>query len=451
VTTSRKLSPFDSKRGGTLLCGLGLALVLTPSLLAAAAGVECLAAAFWVWARAADDAGEQVTRWGWLRRPATALWLAVAIHAAFPALEHGGLPPEGGPVAMARWVEAIAVLWAGLELLAALPLARRYSDLPGPWVALRPWFPVVLPTAGFLVLWQQSPHWIEVDLTRRAAEPLLLLTAALAALRAFARRQWTASLRWLVVSDSALAALLVAHPVSHAPGVSLLLWLGATGGHAFLLAGELRGASTRRGPFVTRLWIAASWSALTLLTWPVLLAVGAEAHGGARALTVAAAAFTAALAAWVTASRLVEAPERRSLMRARPAVSVTQLAAIAVLATGPVALAIAWWAGFEPPWHASLLAILPSVAGGGAALLARRRPVGAVWDGLRALGQRAPAAASWAFRLVVGLERRLVGLLAVVARAVTAPMHDLHTGDAQEYLLFLVGLGVLALVLPLLQ
>ena len=36
-------------------------------------------------------------------------------------------------------------------------------------------------------------------------------------------------------------------------------------------------------------------------------------------------------------------------------------------------------------------------------------------------------------------------------RGATSPLHDLHTGDAQEYLLFLVGLGVLALVLPLLQ
>ena len=32
-----------------------------------------------------------------------------------------------------------------------------------------------------------------------------------------------------------------------------------------------------------------------------------------------------------------------------------------------------------------------------------------------------------------------------------APLRDLHTGDAQEYLLFLVGLAVLALVLPLLR
>jgi hypothetical protein len=32
-----------------------------------------------------------------------------------------------------------------------------------------------------------------------------------------------------------------------------------------------------------------------------------------------------------------------------------------------------------------------------------------------------------------------------------APSRDLHTGDAQEYLLFLIGLSVVALFLPLLR
>jgi len=45
----------------------------------------------------------------------------------------------------------------------------------------------------------------------------------------------------------------------------------------------------------------------------------------------------------------------------------------------------------------------------------------------------------------------VLGALRRAIRAMTGPLHDLHTGDAQEYLLFLVGLAVLAVVLPLLR
>ena len=38
-----------------------------------------------------------------------------------------------------------------------------------------------------------------------------------------------------------------------------------------------------------------------------------------------------------------------------------------------------------------------------------------------------------------------------IARALGAPARDLHSGDAQEYLLFLVGVAVLALLLPVLR
>jgi hypothetical protein len=44
-----------------------------------------------------------------------------------------------------------------------------------------------------------------------------------------------------------------------------------------------------------------------------------------------------------------------------------------------------------------------------------------------------------------------VGFVSWVGEMAIAPSRDLHTGDAQEYLLFLVGLSVLALVLPLLR
>ena len=70
---------------------------------------------------------------------------------------------------------------------------------------------------------------------------------------------------------------------------------------------------------------------------------------------------------------------------------------------------------------------------------------------MNTFGRVGPALAGAAYRWVVGVERRLIALLGGVLRAVVSTLHDLHTGDAQEYLLFLVGVGVLALILPLLQ
>jgi hypothetical protein len=66
------------------------------------------------------------------------------------------------------------------------------------------------------------------------------------------------------------------------------------------------------------------------------------------------------------------------------------------------------------------------------------------------LGRLARAAARTVFRLVIALEQRVVAIVFGFVRTLVSPLRDLHTGDAQEYLLFLVGLTVLALVLPLL-
>src|SRR5439155_15220902 len=143
----------DPRRVGIALCTLGVALLWVPSLLAAALGLELVAAAFWWWGRADEDAPEQVDRWSWVRRPATALWLAFAIHATFPILAGGHPPPLAGRGALAllargampgslgmfRLIESAAVAWAGLELLAALPLVRAFSDLPGPFLGVRIW------------------------------------------------------------------------------------------------------------------------------------------------------------------------------------------------------------------------------------------------------------------------------------------------------------------------
>ncbi|HET7226335.1 MAG TPA: hypothetical protein VFK69_11550, partial [Candidatus Eisenbacteria bacterium] len=88
----RTISATDRRLGrhvGALLCVAALALLAARALVWSALGLELLAAAFWWWARAASDADRQLARWGWLRRPPGALWLATAIVAAVPAGMHG--------------------------------------------------------------------------------------------------------------------------------------------------------------------------------------------------------------------------------------------------------------------------------------------------------------------------------------------------------------------------
>jgi hypothetical protein len=57
----------DARTVGAVMCITGLTLLLWPSLLAAALGVELLAGAFWWWARAAGIPRTD-WRWSWLRR-----------------------------------------------------------------------------------------------------------------------------------------------------------------------------------------------------------------------------------------------------------------------------------------------------------------------------------------------------------------------------------------------
>lgn len=437
---------LDARLGGAILCALGLALLVPDSLASSALAIELLAAAFWLWARAAEDSREQVVRWAWLRRPAMALWLAAAIHAAFPEL-HAAVAIRRNVAMLAPW-EAAAVTWAGLELLAALPLTRPFSDLPGPLLSIRPWLPVILPAAGFVVLWKHASHAFGVPGVQRLAILLLLITATLAALRALARQKWTASLRWLVVTDSALAALAVATRTIPAE-TTFLLWLAACGGHAFLLAGELRGSFPRRGPAITRLWRAASWTALAGLSWTVLIAVASVK--GSRLLYYAVTAIPVTLISWISVGRMLVAPERRMLPRWNPPLLIARAVALLVLTLTPAVLVRAWRAGFEPPLHASVLALAPAVLGGLLALAAQQGQARPFWSTLGRLGAGAPTMAGALFRLVVGIERRLIAILVALVRALSVPLHDLHTGDAQEYLLFLVGLAVLALTAPLLQ
>lgn len=425
---------------GAVLALGGFALLWVPRLWTAALGIEMFAAAFWVWSRVADDAREQVQRWAWLRRPATAMWLATAAHGVAGAL---GMSPHGvtgGSVGALGHLESFAVIWAALELLAALPVARPYADLPGPLLSVGPWLPAALPAAGFALLWRQREHWMHVATLREIATVLLIVTAWLGALRALSRRPWTSGLRWLLVSDSALAGVLIALGVVDV-AASLLLWAAAIGGRAYLLAGELRGAAPRRGPFLARLWRLAMAVASAALAFPVLIALGLGPGGAARPLYYLAAAVPVTIGAAITIRRHIEAPERRLMTRRRASFTLGHAMAFLTLLSALAALALAWWRGFEASFVAIVIAALPVAIGAGVALPGRVLP----------LGEPARGGARWVFRFVVERERWLVGALFGLARTLSAPLRDLHTGDPQEYLLFVIGVAAIALTLPLLR
>jgi hypothetical protein len=446
---ARRRWTWNAGTAGAALCMVALVLLLMPSLLAAAIGIELIALAFWLWARADEHASEQVRRWQWLRRPAMAVWVAFAVHAASPSLRHVLTSTTGFRAAPLTWIEAAALVWAGLELVAALPLARPYSDFPGPYVSARPWLPVVLPSTGFLLLWNQSNHWTSVPAVGHIATVLLILTALLAALRAFARRGWTVSLRWLSVAHSALALVLLSEGVV-AGESALLIWLGAFGGPAFILAGELAGASPRRGAFNARLWRAASFVSTASLGWPVLMAL-APRPVDVRIVGFVVVSVALAISTWIMVGRLEVAPERRRLMRPGSGITVSRVAGVLTLLLGPIGLTLAWWEGFEPHWAQSAVAFAPFVLGAGLAVGKRRRRGPQIGPLIAAVGKLAKPLAAAAYRSIIGWERGVLRVVLATARVVFSPVRDLHTGDAQEYLLFLAGVGVLALLLPLLR
>jgi hypothetical protein len=117
------------------------------------------------------------------------------------------------------------------------------------------------------------------------------------------------------------------------------------------------------------------------------------------------------------------------------------VAATLTFVIGPVGLAIAWSSGFAPAQMPALLAVAPALLGAGLGML--RRPA-FILDAVRRV-------ARFTSRGVLTRERGAVDLIARIGQGATSPLRDLHTGDAQEYLLFLVGVAVLALLLPLLQ
>lgn len=456
----RSLARPSSTAFGVALAIAGLTLLLAPPLAAGAIALEALALAFWLWARASDSPVESLARWGWLRRPAMALWLAVALVAVLPpritlvtpapslsrpaALE---APQPRDPLAAPRMLAAFAVLWAGLELLAAAPLARPYPDLTGPLGRTGPWLPSLLPVAGFLVLWRHRAVWGAAPWMHEVAAVALLAAAWLAVLRAYARRGFTASSRWLSVFDSALAALLLAQRSVQADTV-LLLWIAAAGGRVMTQIAESRGALARRGPVLASLWRAASWSASACLAWPLI--AGTVFAGGRprpiETLLVAVPVFLAATLSW---RRMVEAPERRVSHRPDRLAALSAAAAAGTLLLGPFALLSAWWHGFETTLPAATLAALPLLLALWPRAAGARVP--AVLRGPIAAGATARETAVAVYRAVVAFERELVRALAAATRALATPLRDLHTGDAQEYLLFLAGVALLSLLVPLLR
>lgn len=445
----RRRWTWDTGTAGAVMCVVALVLLFVPSLLASAIGVELIALAFWLWARTDEHAAEQILRWQWLRRPATAVWIAFAVHAAAPGMRHALATSTGFRAAPLQWIEAAALVWAGLELVAALPLARPYSDFPGPYVSARPWLPVVLPSAGFLLLWNHASHWTSVPAVGHIATALLILTAGLASLRAFARRGWTVSLRWLSVAHSALALMLLSEGIV-AGESAFMIWLGAFGGPAFVLAGELAGASPRRGAFNARLWRAASFVSTASLGWPVLLTLSPRPLDW-RVVGWIVVAIALAISTWIMVGRLEVVPERRRLIRPGSGITVSRIAALLTLVLGPLGLTLAWWEGFEPHWMESLVAFSPIVFGAGLAVGKRGRRGPQIGPAIAAAGKLAKPLAAAAYRAIIGWERGVLRVLMGTARVLFSPMRDLHTGDAQEYLLFLAGVGVLALLLPLLR
>ena len=459
---------IPSARLGTLCATSGVVLLMLPGVVWAALGVELMAMAFWLWARAMPERAEPMARWSWLRRPAMALWLACALFMALPELRqmyapvvgHGPSSPFGvpsfvpaplpvsrDPMALLRTLAALAVLWAGLELMAALPLSRPFPDLTGPVRSLGPWLTALLPVTGFLVLWRQAELWTTAPFVREVATVTLLLAALLAALRAYTRRSLTASLRWLVVFDCTLASMLVARGV--VPGeIAALLWLGSAGGRLIALAAELRGQAVRRGAQLTRLWRWAGWLACSALAWPLLYDVG-FGDGRFHPLEFAVLMSAVFVASLLWLQRVVEAPERRAVARPEDRVPlISRVAAIAVLLAGPLSLAWVWKRVMTDPLTA-LIAMVPMALAWWPIHRARVVPEPAEPEPPAGPGTRDFALNT--FRAVTVVERQMAGAIAVVARLLGAPARDLHSGDAQEYLLFLVGVAVLSLLLPLLR
>ncbi len=437
-----------STRLAWALLALAVGASWLPNLGANAVGVEALATAFWLWARRQESASIQVQRWRWLRRPASAMWLAfglTTVGALVPTL----IPPGRGaglPEAV-HWAAAAAALWAALDLMAALPVARPYPDWQGPHAGQGPWLTLAAPLIGLGVLWRTSDLWGPLPELRTVAAATLLFCALIAAIRAFGRVQWLSSLRWLAVADTALGGVLLSLGVVPQPA-ALLLAGAAIGARAVLIVSELHGAASRRGSAFTALWRVVTWSAGGGLAWAVALSLG-EAPRGLAALGLAPLGLVAAIAAGVAVSRLVPAPERRSLSRLGG--GSFRLAVLGVVLLWCVAAGIAsvLRATF-PVLDRSQLAVLIAVAAGGLLGGLGLHLTGPLVRHVEGAEKRTRLLARSTFQSLVRSERALIRLVSETGGRLLLPLRDLHTGDAQEYLLLLLALAVAALLLPFL-
>jgi hypothetical protein len=204
----------------------------------------------------------------------------------------------------------------------------------------------------------------------------------------------------------------------------------------------MRSASARRGPRLARLWRLAIWTASAALAWPLLASLGTPPYTRTRLLEYLFAAIPVALGSLVTVARLVPAPERRAVGRRQVALSLAHVRGHAVVRDGADRAVDR----VEPGVHCRRAC--PRCSHSRRRCWARASACcGApafVLDALRRM-------ARFTSHGVLTRERGAVDLLARVGQGAASPLRDLHTGDAQEYLLFLVGVAVLALLLPLLQ
>ena len=232
-----------------------------------------------------------------------------------------------------------------LELMAALPLVRPASVRPGP---LQPppgrGCRSCCPPPDSCCCGGTADYWGRVPEVRFAAAVLMIITAALAALRAFSRREWIVSLRWLVIVDSVLAGALVA--LRAVPDdAALLLWMAPAAATPCCSRAN-SGGGAWRGDRPRRLWRLAVWVALASLSLPVLTALGFGPRGVAQPLLALVAAFAVAFAALVSVRRMAIEPERRTMVRRESAVPLAQLGAIGCLLAGPLGLLFSWWGGY---------------------------------------------------------------------------------------------------------
>jgi len=98
-----------------------------------------------------------------------------------------------------------------------------------------------------------------------------------------------------------------------------------------------------------------------------------------------------------------------------------------------------------------VIALAPALLGGLFAVAPRQKPLARAAARLQRPTAWLRVAAGTFFRRAVRIEQAALGALLAVAQAFGAPLRDLHTGDAQEYLLLLAGVSFLSLLLPLLR